>query len=264
MALSKVPLVTFMFWIIKIFATTVGETGGDALSMTFQLGYAVSSLIFLGFFFICLTVQVGSKRYYAFFYWALVVATTTVGTTMSDYFDRTLGMGYIKSSIILFFGVVAVLVTWRFVAGRIRFENITSRRDEVFYWMTILVSNTLGTALGDFTASDTGLGFERGALVFLGLLALVGLGYFFSKIPKSLLFWSAYVLTRPLGATLGDTITKPISEGGLNLGRVASSLIIAGLMFAVVVLYYRKSGLFPYFKKSEEKSTFLEARQEID
>jgi uncharacterized membrane-anchored protein len=255
-ALSKVPLVTFMFWVIKIFATTVGETGGDALSMTFQLGYAVSSLIFLGFFFICLVVQVGSKRYYAFVYWSLVVATTTVGTTMSDYFDRTLGLGYIKSSAILLCGVIAVLCAWRFVAGRIKFENITSRRDEVFYWMTILVSNTLGTALGDFTATDTGLGFEHGALVFLGLLAFVGLAYFFTKIPKSLLFWSAYVLTRPLGATLGDTITKPIAEGGLNLSRVASSLIIAGLMFTAVILYYRKSGLFPFIKQNKEGATF--------
>jgi Uncharacterized membrane-anchored protein conserved in bacteria len=263
-ALSKVPLVTFMFWIIKIFATTVGETGGDALSMTFRLGYAVSSLIFLGFFLICLLVQVGSKRYYALFYWSLVVGTTTVGTTMSDYFDRTLGLGYIKSSAILFCGVIAVLCAWRFIAGRIRFENITSRRDEVFYWMTILVSNTLGTALGDFTASDTGLGFERGALVFLGLLALVGLGYFFSKIPKSLLFWSAYVLTRPLGATLGDTITKPIAEGGLNLSRVTSSLIIAGLMFATVILYYRKSGFFPFIRQNKEGSTFLRSSYETD
>jgi uncharacterized membrane-anchored protein len=253
MALSKVPLVTFMFWIIKICATTVGETGGDALSMTFQLGYAVSSLIFLGFFFICLIAQVGSKRYYAFVYWSLVVATTTVGTTMSDYLDRTLGLGYIKSSTILFCGVIAVLFTWRYIAGRIRFENITSRRDEVFYWMTILVSNTLGTALGDFTATDTGIGFERGALVFLGLLALVSAAFFFSKIPKSILFWSAYVLTRPLGATLGDTITKPVAEGGLNLGRVSSSFIIAGLMFAVIVMYYRKSGLLPFSRQSQER-----------
>ena len=248
---SKVPAVTLMFWIIKICATTVGETGGDALSMTFQLGYAVSSLIFLGFFIVCLFAQVGSKRYYAIVYWLLVIATTTVGTTMSDYFDRTLGLGYIKSSTILLCGVVAVLAAWHFAAGRIEFQNIATRKDEVFYWLTILVSNTLGTALGDFTASDTGLGFERGALVFLGLLVLIGLAYFYTKLPKSLLFWSAYVLTRPLGATLGDTITKPIAEGGLNLSRVTSSLVIFVIMFILVLVYYRKSALFPCFRQKK-------------
>jgi uncharacterized membrane-anchored protein len=247
--LSKVPLVTLMFWIIKIFATTVGETGGDALSMTLDFGYGVSSLIFMGFFFACLFVQVNSKRYYAFVYWFLVVATTTVGTTMSDFFDRTLGLGYIKSSIILFCGVIIMLVLWHFVTGRIRFEKITARKDEVFYWMTILVSNTLGTALGDFTATDMGIGFQRGALVFLGLLILVCLLFFYTKIPRSVLFWSAYVLTRPLGATLGDTITKPIAEGGLNLGRITSSLVITGFMFAMVIVYYRKSGLLPAFQR---------------
>jgi len=229
----------------------VGETGGDALSMTMQLGYAASSLIFLGFFIVCLFVQVSSKGYYAFVYWFLVIATTTVGTTMSDYFDRTLGLGYIKSSIILFCGVVAVLLAWRFAAGRIEFQNIASRKDEIFYWMTILVSNTLGTALGDFTATDAGLGFERGALVFLGLLVLVGLAYYYSGIPKSVLFWSAYVLTRPLGATLGDTITKPVAEGGLHLGRITSSLVISGIMFFMVIVYYRKSGLLPVFQRNK-------------
>jgi uncharacterized membrane-anchored protein len=250
--LSKVPLVTFMFWIIKIFATTVGETGGDALSMTLDLGYAVSSLIFLGFFFACLFVQVNARKYYAFVYWFLVIATTTVGTTMSDFFDRTLGLGYIKSSVILFCGVIAMLVLWHVVTGRIQFEKITARKDEVFYWMTILVSNTLGTALGDFTATDMGIGFQRGALVFLGLLVMVSLAYFFTKLPKSILFWSAYVLTRPLGATLGDTITKPVAEGGLHLGRITSSLVITAVMFVMVIVYYRKSGLLPSLRRREE------------
>jgi len=175
----------------------------------------------------------------SFAYWLVVVATTTVGTTMSDYLDRTLALGYIKSSIVLFAGVICCLILWRLAAGRIRFENISSRKDEFFYWVTILVSNTLGTALGDFTASDTGLGFEKGALIFLGLLVLVGLAHFFSKIPKSILFWAAYVLTRPLGATLGDTLTKPLAEGGLNLGRIASSLVIAGTMALLVIVTYR-------------------------
>lgn len=241
---SKVPQVTLMFWVIKILATTVGETGGDAVTMTLQLGYAVGSLIFLAFFAISLVAQVASKRYHPFTYWAVVVATTTVGTTMSDYFDRTLGLGYVKSSIILFCGVLLILFGWRLVMGRIEFENIITREDEIFYWLTILVSNTLGTALGDFVASDTGLGFERGALIFAGLIALVAAAHFFTNISDSVLFWAAYVLTRPLGATLGDTLTKPHAEGGLNLSRITSSLVIAVLMIAGIVLTYRRAKQF--------------------
>jgi uncharacterized membrane-anchored protein len=237
--LSKVPQVTLMFWVIKIFATTLGETGGDAVTMTWELGYAVGSLIFLGFFAVTLAAQVASKRYHPFIYWAVVVATTTVGTTMSDYFDRTLEVGYVKSSLILLCGVLLILFIWRLVMGRIEFENITNRKDEVFYWVTILVSNTLGTALGDFTADDAGLGFERGALVFAGLIALVALAHYFTKISDSILFWAAYILTRPLGATLGDTLTKPHDEGGLNLSRVTSSLVIAALMVLMIFLTYR-------------------------
>lgn len=239
---SKVPRVTLMFWVIKIFATTLGETGGDAVTMTWALGYAVGSLIFLGFFAVTLAAQVAAKRYHPFIYWAVVVATTTVGTTMSDYFDRTLGLGYVKSSIILLCLVLAILFVWRLVMGRIEFEKIIDRRDEVFYWVTILVSNTLGTALGDFTADDAGLGFELGALVFAGLIVLVAAAHYFTKISDSILFWAAYVLTRPLGATLGDTLTKPLDEGGLNLSRVTSSLVIAGVMIVLIFLTYRKSG----------------------
>ncbi len=239
--ISKVPQVTLMFWVIKIFATTLGETGGDAVTMTWNLGYAVGSLIFLAFFVITLTLQVASKRYHPFIYWAVVVATTTVGTTMSDYFDRTLGLGYVKSSIILFCCVLIILFVWRIVMGRIEFENITNRKDEVFYWVTIFVSNTLGTALGDFTADDAGLGFERGALVFAGLIALVAAAHYFTKISDSVLFWAAYILTRPLGATLGDTLTKPHTEGGLNLSRVTSSLVIACVIVALIFLTYRSS-----------------------
>jgi len=239
--LSKVPQVTIAFWIVKILATTLGETGGDAVTMTLQLGYAVGTLIFLGFFAVTLTAQVAAKRYHPFLYWAVVVATTTVGTTMSDYFDRTVGLGYIKSSIILFGGVLLVLFIWHRVMGRLEFENITDRRDEVFYWLTILVSNTLGTALGDFTADDLGLGFERGALVFAGLIALVAAAHFFTKISDSVLFWAAYILTRPLGATLGDTLTKPHEQGGFDLSRITASLVIAALMIVGVILTYRSS-----------------------
>lgn len=238
---SKVPQVTLMFWIIKILATTLGETGGDAVTMTLNLGYAVGSLIFLAFFAATLAAQVASKRFHPFFYWTVVVATTTVGTTMSDYFDRTLGLGYVKSSIILFGGVITVLLVWRLTMGRLGFEDIRNRKDEIFYWLTILVSNTLGTALGDFTADDAGLGFGGGALVFAGLIALVAAAHYFTKTSDSVLFWAAYILTRPLGATLGDTLTKPLDEGGLDLSRIASSLVIAAAMIALIVWTYRKT-----------------------
>jgi uncharacterized membrane-anchored protein len=239
-AFSKVPQVTFAFWVAKILATTLGETGGDALSMTLNLGYATSSLIFLAFFLATLVAQVKSKRYHPLIYWAVVVATTTVGTTTSDYLDRTLGLGYVKSSVALLAAVIALLVAWHYSTGSIAVDHITTRQDEIFYWVTILVSNTLGTALGDFVATDTGLGFERGALVFAGLIAVVAALSFLTRIPRSVLFWAAYVLTRPLGATLGDTLTKPQAEGGLNLGRITSSLVIAVVMIVVVALTWRR------------------------
>ncbi|MGH9746960.1 MAG: COG4705 family protein [Candidatus Acidiferrales bacterium] len=238
--MSKVPQATLAFWAVKILATTVGETGGDALSMTLNLGYAVSSLIFLGFFCVTLAAQMTAKRFHPLFYWAVVVATTTVGTTTSDYLDRTVGLGYVKSSILLSCALIAVLIAWHFSTGQIAVDQITTRKNELFYWVTILVSNTLGTALGDFVATTTGLGFERGALVFAALIAVVAAAYFFTKIPHSVLFWAAYSLTRPLGATLGDTLTKPHDEGGLALGRIASSLAIAGAMVVVVALTSRR------------------------
>ncbi len=238
---SKVPEVTLAFWVIKLLATTVGETGGDALSMTLNLGYGVASLIYIGFFALTLGVEVGSERHRPFAYWAVVVATTTVGTTVSDYLDRTLGLGYVKSAIVLFGGVLVVLAVWRLLTGRIEFARITTRTDELFYWLTILISNTLGTALGDLVATTGGLGFERGTLVFAGLLALVAAAHFWSRrIPPAALFWSAYVLTRPFGATLGDTLTKPRDEGGLALGRIGASLAIAGLMVAAIVASSRR------------------------
>src|SRR5580698_2414328 len=238
---SKVPHVTLAFWVIKLLATTVGETGGDALSMTLDLGYAVASLIYVAFFAVTLAIQVGSARYRPLAYWAVVVATTTVGTTLSDYLDRTVGLGYVKSSIALLAGVIVVLLLWRRVAGRIEFADITTRADEIFYWLTILVSNTLGTALGDLVATTAGLGFQRGTLVFAGLLALVAAGYLWLKrIPPGVLFWSAYVLTRPFGATLGDTLTKPRAEGGLALGRISASLAIAALMVIGIVIVTRR------------------------
>ena len=241
-ALSKVAPLTFAFWVVKIFATTVGETGGDAVSMTLQVGYALSTVIFLAFFCVTAFAQVASRRYHPVFYWAVVVATTTVGTTTSDYLDRTLALGYVKSSIILFGAVLVVLVVWRLTTGSIAADRITERRNEVFYWVTILISNTLGTALGDFVASSMGLGFEYGALVFAGLIALVAAAHFFTRTPEAILFWAAYVLTRPLGATLGDTLTKSHAEGGLGFGRITSSLAIAvGMVVLVAATSLRKS-----------------------
>jgi uncharacterized membrane-anchored protein len=240
-ALSKVPPVTLAFWVVKILATTLGETGGDALSMTLKLGYGVSTMIFLAFFILALIAQVASRHYHPLFYWAVVVATTTVGTTTSDYIDRTLGLGYVKSSIILLGLVIAVLLAWHYSTGKIEVDHITTRKNEIFYWLTILISNTLGTALGDFVATTSGLGFQGGALVFAALIALVAAGHYFTKIPGSVLFWGAYVLTRPLGATLGDTLTKPLAQGGLNLSRITSSLVmVAAMVLLVSVTSLRK------------------------
>lgn len=240
-AWSKVPQVTLAFWVVKILATTVGETGGDALSMTLNLGYVVSTLIFLAFFAVTLALQVKSSRYHPVFYWLVVVATTTVGTTTSDMLDRTFKLGYIKSSIAELALVLVVLFVWHRSTGGVEYDRITTRKNEIFYWLTILVSNTLGTALGDFAATDLGLGFERGAMIFAVAIALVALAYKFTHIQHAALFWAAYVLTRPLGATLGDTLTKAHDAGGLNFSRITGSLILAaGMALLVATTSLRK------------------------
>ena len=250
--LSKAPQATLMFWLVKICATTVGETGGDAVSMTMKLGYLVATLIFLGFFVVTMAAQVGARRYHPLIYWLVVVATTTVGTTTSDFIDRTLHLGYTASSAMLFGLVVLVLVAWRLTTGKIAADKITTRKDEVFYWLTILVSNTLGTALGDFTSETiTDLmtkianppaggwdpwGFELAAVLFAGLIVIVAVLHYARVLPQAILFWAAYILTRPLGATLGDTLTKPHAQGGLNLDRIAATLAIAAVMVVLVLL----------------------------
>ncbi|HEX4095211.1 MAG TPA: hypothetical protein VHX64_00720 [Caulobacteraceae bacterium] len=251
-ALSKAPQATLMFWLVKICATTVGETGGDALSMTLNLGYATATLIFLGYFIVALGLQMRAHRYHPFPYWFLVVATATVGTTTSDFFDRSLHFGYPLSSSILLAAVILVLIAWKLTTGAIRADKIVGRKDEIFYWLTILVSNTLGTALGDFT-SDTlpdlmtrlthapagswdVWGFELGAVLFAGLIAVVAVLHFAKALPQAVLFWAAYILTRPLGATLGDTLTKPIRMGGLNLDRIAASAVIVAVMVVLILL----------------------------
>jgi len=231
-----------MFWIVKICATTVGETGGDAVSMSLKLGYAAATSLFLVYFAVALTAQVRARRYHPLPYWLLVVATTTVGTTTSDFIDRSLHLGYVVSSAGLLALVLILLVSWRLVCGRIASDHVLGGREEVFYWVTILASNTLGTALGDFAADDEGLnlGFERGALMFGAvILVIAGLSRL-KAAPKTLLFWAAYVLTRPLGATLGDTLTKGRDEGGFGLDRFLATGTIAGVM---VLLIFAAAGL---------------------
>jgi uncharacterized membrane-anchored protein len=243
--LSKVPEIALAFWVIKIAATTLGETGGDALSMTMNLGYAISSAFFIAFFIVTVAIQVVSKSFYPFLYWAVIVATTTAGTTMADFADRSLGIGYVGGSIILFTILMIVLGLWRFSLGSVSFNHIVSRKVETFYWVTILFSNTLGTALGDFFADDSGLGYEGAAIVFSGALVLVAGAYFYTKISRTILFWTAFILTRPLGATVGDLLTKPVAKGGLNLSRISSSLIIALFIFGCILLTYRREGRQP-------------------
>jgi uncharacterized membrane-anchored protein len=244
-AASKVPEVAMAFWIIKIAATTLGETGGDAVSMTMKLGYALSTIIFMGCFLVAVSAQIRAKSFHRFLYWTVIVATTTVGTTMADFTDRSLGVGYAGGSLILLGALVAVLGLWRWAAGSISFSDITSPKVEMFYWITILFSNTLGTALGDWLSDTPGVGFANGAFVFAGALTLVAAAYFFTKISRTFLFWAAFILTRPLGATLGDLLTKPHADGGLNLSRIASSLVLASFMVACILFTSRTAGKHP-------------------
>ncbi len=238
----KIPEVTLGFWIIKIAATTFGETGGDAVSMSMNLGYAAATGIFFVCFITAVLLQVTAKSYHRFLYWAVIVATTTVGTTMADFADRSLGVGYIGGSLILFMALMAVLGAWRASLGTVSVNAITSRKAEIFYWVAILFSNTLGTALGDFLADDSGLGYEGGTFVFSGILALIAGGYFFTKLSHTLLFWAAFIFTRPLGATLGDLLTKPHDHGGLDLSRFSSSAVLCAFMIACILLSSRKAG----------------------
>lgn len=244
-ALSKVPEVTLAFWIIKIAATTLGETGGDALSMTMHLGYALSTGIFFALFVVFASAQVAVRSFHSFLYWAVIIATTTVGTTMADYADRSLGIGYVGGSLILFMLLMLVLGSWWFTIGSVSVNSIVSPKVEIFYWVTILFSNTLGTALGDFLADGTGLGYEGAALIFAGALAIIAIAYFRTTVSHTLLFWAAFILTRPLGATLGDLPTKPLASGGLHIGRFSSSAVITISIIACILLLPQKAGGHP-------------------
>lgn len=240
--LSKVPEVTLVFWIIKVAATTLGETGGDAVSMSLDLGYALSSIIFIGIFFVAVIAQIRAKAFHPLLYWAVVIATTTAGTTMADYADRSLGIGYAGGTSILLCLLIASLAVWYRAAGSISVSSIVSHRVEVFYWVTILFSQTLGTALGDWMADTNGLGYEGGALVFGAALALIAAAYFFTAISHTILFWLAFILTRPLGATVGDLLDKPLDNGGLAFSRYTASAVLAAFIVGCILLLPLRAG----------------------
>jgi len=228
--MNKLPEITFLFWIMKIAATTLGETSGDLLSMTLNLGYAISSIILFGFFLVTVIPQLIAKKYHPMLYWSVILSTTMVGTTISDYMDRTLHLGYVKGSMILLSILLAIFVFWRFSGQPLDVKKIKSFKAELLYWLAILVSNTLGTAMGDFFADTSGLGYAGGAILIGSVLMLAALAVYFTRIPKVFLFWLAFVLTRPFGATFGDLFTKPVGNGGLGLGTVDSTLILVSIL----------------------------------
>lgn len=248
-ALSKVPAVTLGFWLIKIAATTLGETGGDAVTMTLGLGYLTGTLIFAALLAIAVAAQIRARRFHPFLYWTVIVVTTTAGTTLADFCDRSLGIGYVGGSSILFALLMATLGLWYWSLGTVATDHITSPKVEMFYWATIMFSQTLGTALGDFLADTTGLGYEGGGLVFGAALAVVAALYWYTRISRALLFWAAFILTRPLGATVGDLLDKPLDHGGLALGRFDASAVLAVAMIAGILLFPQRAGLHSAYAK---------------
>lgn len=233
--MRKIPEVTFVFWVMKICATTLGETAGDLLSMTMNVGYAMSSLVLLGMFLVTLVMQLAARRYHPLLYWAVILSTSTAGTTMSDFMDRTLELGYAMGSLLLITILGVIFAVWRASEKSLSVDHVTTRRAELFYWAAILFSNTLGTALGDFLADDSGLGFAGGAALIGGLLVVVILASLLTKISRVLVFWVAFVLTRPFGATMGDVLTKAPDKGGLDFGTTGSSAILAAVLLGLVV-----------------------------
>jgi uncharacterized membrane-anchored protein len=232
---SKVPEVVLIFWILKILATTLGETGGDTVSMSMNLGYLVSTGIFGAIFIVAVVAQIFAKKFHPSLYWTTIVATTTVGTTLADFADRSLGIGYAGGTAILFALLMASLLLWYLTHGSIAVDTVSSPKSEIFYWIAIMFSQTLGTALGDWTADTAGLGYFGGALVFGIMLALIALAYYRTAISRTALFWAAFILTRPLGAVVGDFLDKPISEGGLDFSRLtASGTILVLFVFCII------------------------------
>jgi uncharacterized membrane-anchored protein len=244
-AATKVPEVTLGFWIVKIAATTLGETGGDSVTMTLNWGYLTGTAIFLGALVILVALQIASKKFRPFLYWATIVASTTFGTTMADFADRSLGIGYTGGSTMLLALVVGTLVLWRWSEGSISVNTVITPKVEVFYWMAITFSQTLGTALGDWKADSTGLGYAGGAVVFGVALAALAILYFWTDVSRVLLFWVAFILTRPLGATVGDFLDKPVHDGGLAFSRPIASAIIAAFILLCIVVLPQRAGRHP-------------------
>lgn len=234
--LGKVPQVTIVFWILKVAATTLGETGGDAVSMSLGLGYLLASGLFLAAFVVAVVAQVRTTRFHPWLYWLTIVATTTVGTTMADFADRSLGIGYAGGSSVLLALVLASLAAWYRALGSVSIHHIVTPRAEWFYWITIMFSQTLGTALGDWTADDAGLGYAGSAMLFGGMLAAIAIAYRMTRVSRTLLFWMAFVLTRPLGAALGDFLDKPLDDGGLALSRYAATVVLLAFMATCIWL----------------------------
>ena len=244
-ALSKVPEVTLAFWIIKIAATTLGETGGDSVTMTLNWGYLDGTAIFVGLLIALVAAQILAKRFHPFLYWATIVASTTFGTTMADFADRSLGIGYTGGSTLLFCCLMVVLGLWYWSEGTISVDTVSTPKVEAFYWAAITFSQTLGTALGDWMADTGGLGYEGGALIFAAGLAVIAGLYFWSGVSRVLLFWTAFILTRPLGATVGDFLDKPKKLGGLALSRPLASAVIAAFIILCLFLLPQRAGRHP-------------------
>lgn len=232
--MNKLPQITLAFWVMKICATTLGETAGDLVSMTLNVGYALSSVILLAFFIATLLGQLSVRRYHPALYWTVILSTSVAGTTLSDFMDRTLGLGYATGSAILIAILASIFCLWYLSERNLSVSSVTSRRAELFYWFAILFSNTLGTALGDYLADDSGLGFAGGALLIGSLIALMAILHYATKVSSVLVFWIAFVLTRPFGATLGDVLTKPHDHGGLDFGTIGSSLVLLTILLALV------------------------------
>jgi uncharacterized membrane-anchored protein len=243
---SKVPAVTLGFWIIKILATTLGETGGDTLSMTYELGYLASSAIFIVPLIALVIAQLRARQFHPWLYWATIIASTTAGTTMADFATRSMGIGYMGGSLLLLACVLLTLTVWRTTTGSVAVDTVNNTRAETWYWVTITFSQTLGTALGDWTADEGGLGYLGGALLFGGLLAALVLLWRLTAISRVWLFWTAFILTRPLGATVGDFLDKPIAEGGLDFSRPLASIVLAlAMLLGIALLSRRKAPAAP-------------------
>ena len=239
-AFSKVPEVTLVFWIIKILATTLGETGGDAVSMSMNLGYLIGTGIFAALFIVAVIIQISAKKFHPVIYWTTIIATTTVGTTLADFADRSLGIGYAGGTALLFALLMASLFVWYRALGSVAVDTVSSPKSEIFYWITIMFSQTLGTALGDWTADTEALGYGGGAIVFGSMLGAVAAAYFWTKISRTVLFWAAFILTRPLGAVVGDFLDKPVSNGGLALNRYSASAVLLVLIASCIFIFPHK------------------------